>query len=227
MTASLHRQVRQPRGVSLIFALVTLVALSLAAVALIRAVDTGTLVLGNLSFKQDTRLAADDAARQAIKWLNDNVATPLVQTDQAPSGYYATTRDTAANPLDPTGNSTNAARVVIDWDGGSAACSAYSSGSYSTCLRSAAVPTAIRGGDITARYVILRLCDGTGDPSLAAINCAKPLSVGAGDSGERGSFNYANAQRINVSSVAQYFRVLVRAQGARKTVTYTETLVHF
>lgn len=64
------RRSRQ-RGVSLLFAMITVVALSLAAVAMIRSVDTGTTILGNLSFKQDTLLAADEATRLAIKWLDD------------------------------------------------------------------------------------------------------------------------------------------------------------
>ena len=40
------------QGVVLFIALVALVVMSLAAVALIRSVDTNTLIGGNLSFKQ-------------------------------------------------------------------------------------------------------------------------------------------------------------------------------
>ena len=40
------------RGVSLFFALVCLVAIMLAAVALVRSVDTSTLISGNLAFQQ-------------------------------------------------------------------------------------------------------------------------------------------------------------------------------
>ncbi len=46
------------RGVSLVFSLITLVALSLAAVALIRSFATGATILRNLSFEQDTLLSA-------------------------------------------------------------------------------------------------------------------------------------------------------------------------
>ena len=42
---SQHRN--RQRGVSLLFAMITVVALSLAAVAMIRSVDTGTTILGN------------------------------------------------------------------------------------------------------------------------------------------------------------------------------------
>ena len=44
---------RAQRGVSLLFALMALAAMLLAAVALVRSVDSGALVLGNLGFKQE------------------------------------------------------------------------------------------------------------------------------------------------------------------------------
>ena len=46
------RALRRQRGVSLIFALMALAVISLAAVALVRSVDTTSLVIGNLGFKQ-------------------------------------------------------------------------------------------------------------------------------------------------------------------------------
>ncbi len=48
-----------------LFALLALAAMSLAAVALVRSVDGGSLVIGNLGFKQDTTRAADRAAELA------------------------------------------------------------------------------------------------------------------------------------------------------------------
>ncbi len=50
------------RGVSLVFALMALVVISLGAVAIVRSVDTGALVIGNLGFKQDATSAAAQAA---------------------------------------------------------------------------------------------------------------------------------------------------------------------
>ena len=57
------------RGVSLLFALMALAAMLLAAVALVRSVDSGALVLGNLGFKQEATQAADRAAEVARAWL--------------------------------------------------------------------------------------------------------------------------------------------------------------
>jgi len=207
------------RGVSLIFALVTMVALSLAAVALIRSVDSGTLALGNLGFKQDTLLAADDASRTALRWLSDNITSSTLHQDITASAYYATTRDTTANPLDVTGNRSGNTRTVIDWGNGC--------GGLANCLNSKTVAAMDNG--VTARYVILRLCDATGDPTASGstIQCARPLATAVANGSERGSLSYANAARIGNTTISQYFRILVRAEGGRRTVTYTETLVHF
>ena len=60
---------RAQRGMSMLFALMALVILGLGAVALTRSVDTGTLIMGNLGFKQDTLAASSSGAEQAIAWL--------------------------------------------------------------------------------------------------------------------------------------------------------------
>jgi len=54
------------RGVVLFFALIALVVMSLAAVALIRSVDTNTLIAGNLAFKQAATSSGDSGLEMAI-----------------------------------------------------------------------------------------------------------------------------------------------------------------
>lgn len=218
------------RGVSLLFSLVTLVALSLAAVALIRSVDSGVLILGNLGFKQDTQFAADDASRAAIAWLSNNMAGGVLNNDVTAQGYYASTR----TPLDPSGNKLAAlgnTRTLIDWDGNS--CASATSASYAACITPSSENTValaranVEG--VKARYAIFRLCSGTGDPNAsgATIQCAKPLTATTDEGTERGSLNYSKSERFGAAGLPQYFRIIVRAKGQRETVTYTETLVHF
>src|SRR5262245_62594945 len=86
-------QAGQQRGASLLFALITLVALALAASALVRSVDTGAVVMGNLGAKKATAIAADRATQQAIKFLTVDMteATRLLDNStNANRGYYAT-----------------------------------------------------------------------------------------------------------------------------------------
>jgi Tfp pilus assembly protein PilX len=65
---------RRQRGVVLFFALIALVVMSLAAVALIRSVDTSTLIAGNLAFRQSARTAGDRGFEDALSWLGVNDA---------------------------------------------------------------------------------------------------------------------------------------------------------
>jgi type IV pilus assembly protein PilX len=63
------------RGVVLFFTLIALVVMSLAAVALIRSVDTSTMIAGNLAFKQSGASATDTGMEAAIGWLSAAQAT--------------------------------------------------------------------------------------------------------------------------------------------------------
>ena len=208
------------RGMSLVFSLITLVALSLAAVALIRSVDTGSTILDNLSFKQDTLLAADDASRQAVQWLADNSSSIGLQNDIVAQGYSAS----LIAKLDPTGvRTTDTTRVVIDWDWND--CASYPSSSYARCFKPRATELDLTNG-VKARWVVLRVCNSAGDPTLSTVACAKPITAALSGSTERGDIRYDDP-RLQQSVLAQYFRVIVRAKGGRKTTSTTETLVHF
>lgn len=76
------------QGVVLFFALIALVVMSLAAVALIRSVDTNSIIAGNLSFKQSTMFSADRGVETALAWVIANEA--LLEADSVANGYYAT-----------------------------------------------------------------------------------------------------------------------------------------
>jgi type IV pilus assembly protein PilX len=66
-----HRTQREQkqRGVVLFFALIAMVAIMLAAVALIRSVDTSTVIAGNLAYKQAATSAGDAGIENAIEFL--------------------------------------------------------------------------------------------------------------------------------------------------------------
>jgi Tfp pilus assembly protein PilX len=220
---------RASRGISLVFSLITLAALSLAAVALIRSVDTGATILGNLSFRQDTVLAAEEATRQATAWLADNQASVALRDNLPANGYLASS---VAN-IDPSGHSSSTSRAVIDWTASPASptCSDYPSGTFTGgCLPS--LPATAQNGatlgmanGVRARYLIVRLCNNSGD--AASLSCARPLVASAANNNERNEVRAGGGARLVTTATSQYFRILVRAQGARNTVTYTETLVHF
>jgi type IV pilus assembly protein PilX len=217
------------RGVSLLFALLALVAMTLATLAMVRSVDTSSLLIGNIGLKQDATAAADQATQQAINWLTLNSAT--LNADIPSSGYYASSQDYAADgvtlqsPLDVTGQQLTgtANRQLIDWDGNS--CQSAPSGSYAACTLLSADSGTVNNN--ATRYAIFRLCSKTGDYTVdTSINCIQPLSGSGTSAAKRGLLNYSDPARFT-SAGGPYYRVVVRVQGTRNTASYTETIVHF
>jgi len=209
------------RGVSLLFALIALVALALASVALVRSVDTGALVIGNVGFKQDATASADQIANQAMEWLSAELVVNGgvgLYDNIVDDGYYATSLDA----LDPTGNgSTDASRAIVDWNGDD--CAYAAAGSFDTCI---APSGGKAGGQNVGRWVITRLCRTTGAPGAAGNSCAVPLTKVAVESGG-GECKYGNCSRFGPGSGGPYFRIIVRSVGARSTVSFTESIVYF
>ena len=219
--ARLFRRSAQ-RGVTLLFAMLTLVALSLAAVALVRSVDTSSLVVGNLGFKQDSTAFAGQAAEEAIAWLDLNKIGNTLDAQNAAAAYYPT----AFENLDPTNNRpADALRAVVDWEDNGCA-TPYAAGSFATCLE--AIPmAAVSVNGTTARFVITRLCTAALSPTDPANACARPVGAAAAESGDKNAISYATGPRVAGSDPGPYFRIVARAVGARNTISYTETIVHF
>lgn len=117
-------------GVALPIALIVLVIMILAAVTLVRSVDTTTLVAGNLTFKQRATHAGDEGIRQAFLWLRDTATNnpANLNNTNAASGYYST-----QHADDPNWN------PATNWPAG-------------------AVTLATDAGGNTVSYVIHRLC---------------------------------------------------------------------
>jgi type IV pilus assembly protein PilX len=210
---------RAQSGLSLIFALMALVALSLGAVALVRSVDTGALVLGNLGFKQDATANADRAAESAIAWLSTaNTDADSTQTLSGRNGYYASSHDN----VDLTGQLSNESRELVDWDGDDCKYAA-SPGNCVLNPHQLTDEVAMTKG-VRTQYVIFRLCPSAG-ASSDTNKCVLGTST-TGDSGRRGRKDYADPMGFSSSS-SPYFRIIVRSVGARNTVSFTETVVRF
>ena len=210
------------RGVSLLFALLGLAAMLLAAVALVRSVDSGALVLGNLAFKQEATQVADRATEVARKWILDN--TGILDSDSVGNGYYASSLD----KLDPTGHmSSDPQKAVVDWgDSDSCACLNTSPATCAKCTHLPATCLAAFCGDkVSARYVITRLCPLSG--AVSAVNvCAKPPSIGLSEAAYSGEIIVGTSPPKAPAAAPPYFRIIVRTVGARGAISFTETVVH-
>ena len=93
-TASLSAQ----RGLVLLISLIVLIAMSLAAIALVRSVDTATQITGNLSFRGGSVQESDqgvEAAYAAVKALTPvQLRTNVLATTPSAVNYYASVQAT-------------------------------------------------------------------------------------------------------------------------------------
>lgn len=199
---SLHLQ----RGVVLFIALVALVVMSLAAVALIRSVDTNTVISGNLSFKQSAVVSSDRGVETALSWMNTTAVANMaaLNTDNAGNGYFATF--TGINLDD---------KAVLKAD--------------ATWTNNSAVATGsgISGGTETAsgntiRYIVQRMCREPIAPTKEKCLFGD-AEVG---SGSRGVKDATEAGALIDSAESPIYRVTVRVTGPKNTVSYTQTYVY-
>ncbi len=204
------------RGVSLLYAMLALVALSFAAAGLIRSASSGALVIGNLGFKTDTAAVTTIATEQAIAWLAAR-DDGLLRNDEPGSGYYAARRAS----LDATSQNVAVAnRQVIDWNADD--CTNVG-GTFTDCAKTSVSTAAANNTKFS--YVIMRLCANAGSSDVGN-SCVTGLeSFNLGDK-SRDGLDYQNSKKPPVAPNTQpSYMILVRAVGGRNAVTFTETIV--
>lgn len=149
------------RGVVLLISLIVLVAMTLAGIALVRAVDTTNIIAGNLAFKQAATHSGDVGIEAAIAWLELNNGVQLWNSN-LPNGYMSIRQDPAADQ---------------SWDN-------Y----WTNVLAARSVTLATDAAGNTAAYSIQRMCRDTGD-SAADKGCSvSPITtVSTANSQDAGS----------------------------------------
>ncbi|MCL4185319.1 MAG: hypothetical protein KJ011_17940 [Burkholderiaceae bacterium] len=196
----------------LLIALIALVAISLGGIALMRTVDAGLMITGNLAFKQTAAQAGDAGTEAAVDWLNTN--RDLLANDAAAAGYYATWR-TACDLL-----GTRSANVEDDvvWAAGDTA--------QPNCGMVAAAVAADRLPDgYAATFVINRLCDSEGLPNDPAIFCSAFQSTSSGSGSTKSGASYG--QMPLSGTTQQYYRITTRIVGPRNTESIVQAVVGF
>ncbi len=192
-------QVVRQRGVILFVALIALVTIMLAALALVRMVDTSTVVAGNLAFKQAATMSGDGGMELAIKWITktdaDNlgvdqwaITTHPFNNDDAANGYYSN--------LDPALDMTAKA-------------------TWGTTKSAAGITDAASNA---TRYIIQRMCR-TKNQVLTDGNCI--YSDAATDTDAHNVTNSTQAGAIKGGKNPMY-RITVQVTGPRNTVSYIQ-----
>jgi len=190
-------------GVVLLIALIVLVAMTLAGIGMLRSIDTGTLVAGNIGFRQSAVATGDTGIELARTWLLNNINS--LNADQPSAGYYSTRQDS----LDMTGNKTEGGTDGVDWGGADPAqpVKAFYAGT----------PDA-SGNQVY--YLIHRLCSSPGLVN-AANDCATTSITGLGSTQDAPDYSgYALSLTRQV-----YYRITARVNGPKNTVSYVQAVV--
>lgn len=166
---SINTRLRQ-RGVSLIIALIALIALSLAGVALIRSTDTSNIISGNLAFRQASLHATDVGVENALTLLG------TIATSSPDANYPAGCTVGACNYYPTLQSAITAAGVptVINWT---------------------AVPSTTVDSSYAVQYVIDRLCDGPTPVTDIAQKCMNLAGTSLG-SKKAGAISFTSASQV-------------------------------
>lgn len=195
------------RGAALLFTLIALVAMTIAALALVRSVDTATLIAGNLAFRQSTTASGDGGVEDAVAALNlireTNIAKNVYMDDthgfnvtNADAGYYS--------------NLDLALDVRAD----------------STWVDGVSSPEAADSTGNRYRYVIQRMCRDA-DQVITRQNCL----FAEGEADKDGMAvplpsEICEGSGCPTAGQAPQYRITVRVTGPKNTVSYIQALVH-
>jgi Tfp pilus assembly protein PilX len=191
------RPLRTQRGVTLIIALIVLVAMTLAGVAMMRSVDTGTIVVGNIAFRQATIHSADQGLQQGFSFISANSGTAVLYNDDntlgvGSKGYWSSTPTTERNWMNP--NEWNNAAVI-----------------------NAGNPDA--SGNVVY-YAIERLCQDPNVANTSTICAATPDNTAiTGEGIDASGANYFTRPP------ATHYRITSKSVGPRNSITIVQMLI--
>lgn len=184
------------QGVVLLVALIVLVAITVAGIAMMRSVDTATLVTGNLAFEESATHAADQGIEAAMTMLDAKRTASALDGNDAAAGYFATL--VLGDSPDRTTNQS----WQEFWDSKLAAVAVK-------------LPDEPFGNKIY--YVVQRECPKTLPPGAGNPCVSSPaVTKASGNSEEAGEIELQAASQV-------YYRITVRVSGPRRTESYVQT----
>lgn len=210
--SSHNKVLSKQRGATLFFALIGLVVLMLTAAALVRSVDTASIISGNLSFRQGATSAGDRGVEAAMSWLNTKMgstasasassvtdAIAATNTTDTSFGYYASNEEflsgSITDPKQDAAWASGRCRNIGEDDRGNSVC-----------------------------YVIERMCLKPASGEVIDLNTMNKYCILA-DLNALHSSVTGKEQPI-APELAFMFRVTARVRGPRNTVSYIQSFVY-
>lgn len=216
------RNMRQA-GIVLFFALLALAVMSIAAVALIRSVDTNALLSGNMVYRQSANTATNVALEGITEYIAKNVALTVSTANHPAMGYYANCSqfDTQPDALACDGSRLTTAT----WDSSNSALVPSQTDGNNEILNG----VDRQGNEI--RYVVERMCNfstaelNAGKATTDATRC---MMASSPSNGEKCSHNRNNLELFKqciASSDSPLYRVTLRISGPKNTITYMQSFI--
>jgi type IV pilus assembly protein PilX len=198
--ASLLASRRQGGIVATLVAVVVLVATLLAAMALMRSVDTANNVAGSMAFRQSAFQEAERAYTDIRTNLESYFAPPVSDSDAPDKGYYASLQahTSVVRPEIPD--------VLLNLTDGK-------------FVALADVPGANTQNHVY--YVVERLCPAAG--AATPNSCIVPGTAISG--GTSSNLTTDPGIPFNTTGSAAAFRLTVRVNGPRNAVAYVQTII--
>lgn len=193
------------RGIVVVISLIVLVVMTLAAVGLIRSMDTATVVSHNLTFKQVSLQLGDigtEAATNELAYFAGSSADAAFPSGCAANGscrYFPVMQTLSTLGVPATTNWSNVANIS-----------------------SVTFPTTFNGlnalpSGYTVQYVVERLCTGTLPITNISSNCYS-LAPEEGGSKKLGSPVFTTTESI-------YYRATIRVADAKGASTLTQVIL--
>jgi hypothetical protein len=195
------------KGVVLLITLIMLVAMTLAALAMMRSVDTSNMVAGNLAFQQTSFHAADVGTEQAIGYLFGTIyprktCGGTTATTTCPNGYQSS-HDPSLEP--PTAG--------VTWE------------KYWASMVGGpgVVPLTGLPDGYSGAFVVEAMCTfaGQGEPCIKATDTLSIIQPQGEDMGS----SSRKAEPLMAQRTSIYYRITTRVEGPRNSVGYVQAMV--
>lgn len=201
---------KKQAGLVLFVALIALVVMSLAAVAIIRSVDTNSQIAGNLSFRQTAAISSS----YGIESMTDTLGIqPMANANasSASNGYYALCNTFDAGATQPC-NGTNLTAEA-----------SWVPGTTSRLATGTGVTAGVDNYGNTIQYIVERMCSVTG--AFTKTNCLlTSVDLNNSDKGVCKSGS-SNCDRPETLSDLPVYRVTVRIAGPKNTVSFIQAFI--
>lgn len=206
---------KSQRGIVLFIAMVALVVMSLASVALIRSVDTNSLITGNLSFKQTSMISSSYGIESLSDFLG-NRASDFAYVSDPSNGYYALCTATQSSPA----NICDGALLLQD--------ATWQAGATSRLADGLQIAAGIDAYGNTIEYIVERMCssfDPVATPAGSATNATCLLARRAKGGGSQIGVSEPKAGGPLLVTDLPIYRVTVRVRGPKNTTSFVQAFI--